>query len=324
MSTPRMFITGIAGFAGFHLAELCQWCGDDVTGTYLPRTSLGSLPVICPFVETIAVDLLNARALARELRRSRPTWIIHLAASTSVGESFQTPAETIRNNVISTLNLLEAVRADRLLARTVEKIVVVASSEVYGHVRPGMIPVNEDTPLRPVNPYGASKAAADLIAASFYESFGLPVVRVRASNHTGPRQRTGFVVPDFCAAIAKLEKKNGLRIMKVGNLSARRDFSDVRDIVRGYRLLAEKGQPGTVYHLGSGRARSIRSVLDALLAMAEKPIQVVVDPQKLRPVEVPILRADITRANREVGYKSAIPWNQTLSDTLAYYRQNRA
>ena len=321
MPSPRVFITGINGFAGSHLAELCLASGDRVAGTVLPGTSVENLHDVRGSVDFIYADLLKPKSVASALGRARANWIIHLAASTSVGDSFKAPDETIRNNIISTLNLLEAIRLDNTVRRSIEKIIMVASSEVYGRVRPAMIPLNEDTPLAPVNPYGASKASADLIAFSYGESFGLPVVRVRASNHAGPRQRKGFVVPDFCDAISRLEKKKTKRVMKVGNLSARRDFSDVRDIVRGYRQLAHKGRIGGIYHLGSGQARSVRAVLNSLLRMAHKPIDVVTDPKKLRPVEVPILLPDISRARREVGYEPTIPWARTLADTLEYYRQ---
>jgi GDP-4-dehydro-6-deoxy-D-mannose reductase len=321
MPSPRVFITGIAGFAGSHLAELCLASGDRVGGTVLPGTPVTNRRGVPGSVELIYADLLKPKSVASALRRARATWIIHLVASTSVGDSFQAPGETIRNNIISTLNLLETIRLDKTVRRSIEKIIMVASSEVYGRVRPAMIPLSEKTPLAPVNPYGASKASADLIAFSYGESFGLPIVRVRASNHAGPRQRTGFVVPDFCDAISRLEKKKAGRVMKVGNLSARRDFSDVRDIVRGYRQIAQKGHIGGVYHLGSGRARSVRAVLNSLLRMARQPIEVITDPQKLRPVEVPILLADTSRARREVGYEPTIPWAQTLADTLEYHRQ---
>ena len=321
MPTARVFITGIAGFAGSHLAEWCLACSDEVAGTVLPGTSIVNLHDVRHAIELVHADLLKPKAAAEALHRVRPNWIVHLAASTSVADSFQTPDETIRNNIIGTLNILEAVRQDAAVRRTVDKIIIVASSEVYGRVRPGMIPLSENTLLAPVNPYGASKASADLIALAYGESFGLPVVRVRAANHTGPRQRKGFVVPDFCDAISHLEKKTGQRIMKVGNLSARRDFSDVRDVVRGYRQLAQKGHSGRVYHLGSGQVRSVRSVLNTLLRMAQRPIDVLTDPKKLRPVEVPVLLSDISRARREIGYKPIIPWRQTLSDTLEYYRQ---
>jgi GDP-4-dehydro-6-deoxy-D-mannose reductase len=300
---------------------LCVASGDHVGGTVLPGTGVTNLRDVRSSVDLAFVDLLKPKRVASALRRARPNWIIHLAASTSVGDSFRSPGETIRNNIISTLNLLEAIREDTIVRRTLTKIIIVVSSEVYGRVKPSMIPLSEKTPLAPVNPYGASKASADLIANSYAESFKLPVVRVRASNHAGPRQRTGFVVPDFCDAISRLEKKTGKRVMKVGNLSARRDFSDVRDIVRGYRLLALKGHAGSVYHLGSGQARSVRSVLNALLRMAHKPIEVITDPKKLRPVEVPILLPDISRARRDVGFAPAMPWAKTLADTLEYYRQ---
>jgi GDP-4-dehydro-6-deoxy-D-mannose reductase len=321
---PRVLITGIAGFAGSHLAEWCLACGDDVAGIVQPGTSTSNLSEFRKSLRLVNADLLKFGKIAKVVREIRPEWVIHLAASTSVGESFTAPQETILNNVISTVNLLESIRQDPGAGSAVQKIIMVASTEIYGRVHPGQIPLNESTPLSPVNPYGASKAAADLVALSYRESYGLPVIRARVANHTGPRQRPGFVVPDFCQAIARLERKSSGRVIKVGNLSARRDFSDVRDIVKGYRLLAEKGAPGTVYHLGSGKAQSIESVLQSLLRMAEKPIRVEIDPKKLRPVEVPLLRADISRARRDVGFEPGIPWPKTLGDTLAYYRERKS
>jgi len=317
----RVLITGIAGFAGSHLAEWCLTNGDDVAGIVQPGTGTGNLTAIRRSLNLVSADLLKGQAVARLIRDTRPEWVIHLAASTSVGDSFTAPHDTILNNVVSTVNLLEAMRCDPTARKTLHKIIMVASTEIYGRVRPGQIPLNETTPLSPVNPYGASKAAADLAALSYQESFGLPIIRVRVANHTGPRQRPGFVVPDFCQAIARLEKQSTGRVIKVGNLSARRDFSDVRDIVKGYRQLAERGQIGTVYHLGSGKARSIESVLSSLLGLAERQIRIRVDQKKLRPVEVPLLRADISRARRDAGYRPAIPWAQTLRDTLGYYRE---
>lgn len=321
---PRVLITGIAGFAGSHLAEWCVACGDEVFGIVQPGTGAANLQGIRRSLSLAPGDLGNAKRVRALVAGIRPEWVFHLAASTSVGESFTTPGETILNNVATTVNLLEALRTDKSARRRVQAIVVVASTEVYGRVRPNRMPLCADTPLAPVNPYGASKAAADLIALSYQESFGLPVIRVRVANHTGPRQRPGFVVPDFCESIARLEIQSAARVIKVGNLSARRDFSDVRDIVKGYRLLAEKGRVGTVYHLGSGTARSIESVLKALLAMAQRPIRVKIDPARFRPVEVPVLRADISTARRDTGFAPSIPWRTTLNDTLAYYREHGA
>jgi GDP-4-dehydro-6-deoxy-D-mannose reductase len=317
----RVLITGIAGFAGSHLAEWCLANGDDVAGIVQPGTGTGNLTAVRRSLHLRSVDLLKGPGIARMMRDVRPEWVFHLAASTSVGDSFTAPHDTIVNNVVSTVNLLEAMRSNPAARKTLHKVIMVASTEIYGRVRPGQIPLNETTPLSPVNPYGASKAAADLAALSYQESFGLPIIRVRAANHTGPRQRPGFVVPDFCQAIARLERKSTGRVIKVGNLSARRDFSDVRDIVKGYRQLAERGRIGTVYHLGSGKARSIESVLNSLLELAARSIRVRIDQKKLRPVEVPLLRADISRAKRDAGYHPAIPWSQTLRDTLEYYRE---
>lgn len=322
MTSQRVLITGIAGFAGSHLAELCVASGDEVSGTVLPHTETSNVDAIRNDLNLISADLLKPEHVHRALQRSRPQWIIHLAASTSVGESFDDPAGTIRNNVNTTLNLLEAIRQDATVRKTIQKILIVASSEVYGRVKPGQIPLTESTPLQPVNPYGASKAAVEMVAMTYRESFGLPIVHVRASNHTGPRQRTGFVVPDFCHAIAQLERKTGKRVIKVGNLSAKRDFSDVRDIVRGYRQIADRGREGIVYHLGSGKARTVKSVLDALLRLAEVTITIATDPAKMRPAEVPVLRPDISRAQRDVGFQPKIPWSQTLRDTLEYHRHS--
>lgn len=322
MPAPRLLITGINGFAGSHLAELCVSSGDQVAGTVQPKTDAANVKPIRHELDLISTDLLKPQQVHRALQRSKPQWIVHLAASTSVGESFDDPATTIRNNVNTTLNLLEAIRTNASVRKHVETILIVASSEVYGRVKPNQIPLTESTPLQPVNPYGASKAAVEMLAMTYRESFGLPIVHVRASNHTGPRQRTGFVVPDFCHAIAQLERKTGKRVIKVGNLSAKRDFSDVRDIVRGYRQIAQKGKTGVVYHLGSGKARTVKSVLDALLRMAEVTITVAADPKKMRPAEVPILRPDISRARRDVGFTPTIPWTQTLRDTLEYHRHS--
>jgi GDP-4-dehydro-6-deoxy-D-mannose reductase len=190
---------------------------------------------------------------------------------------------------------------------------------MYGRVRPSQLPISEHQPLNPVSPYAISKAAADLLAATYHCAYGLPIIRVRAFNHAGPRQRTGFVIPDFAAQIARLEKRSGKRVLRTGNLSARRDITDVRDVARAYHLLAERGKIGEVYHIGAGNAVSIKAILNLLVSMAERPILTVPDPRRIRPIEVPVLKADIRKMER-LGWRPTIPLKQTLADTLDYYR----
>jgi GDP-4-dehydro-6-deoxy-D-mannose reductase len=186
------------------------------------------------------------------------------------------------------------------------------------------MPIKPDYPLQPVSPYGASKAAADIVSHQYQRAFGLPVVRVRAFTHTGPRQQTGFAIPDFCSQIAAIEKRKGRAkgVIRVGDLSAKRDLSDVRDIVDGYRLAAEKGTPGESYILASGKADKVENFLQVLLDNSKARIEVKIDKKLLRPIEVPLLIGSISKAKRELGYQPRTPIDKTLVDTLDYWRRN--
>jgi GDP-4-dehydro-6-deoxy-D-mannose reductase len=250
------------------------------------------------------------------VKRVNPDQIYHLAALSSVGESFSRPLETIGNNMGGTLNILEVIRKLKKQA----KILVVGSSDVYGKVSPREIPITEDAPLLPISPYGMSKTACDLLAYQYFKSYGIHVIRARAFNHAGPRQRTGFVIPDFASQIAKIEAGLSRPIIKVGNLSSQRDISDVRDVVRAYISLMGKGKAGEAYNICSQQAYSIRNVLKMLLSLSKKKIKVKIDEKKNRPAEIPILVGDNSKTRKTTGWKLRIPLKKTLKDTLDFWR----
>ncbi len=308
----RLLITGVGGFVGRHLAhtlaretdwELWGWARRPVNG--LPDR-----------LQVAQVDLRDPEAVRQGLARLLPEGIIHLAAQSDVGESWRDPWGTFETNVRGTLNLLEGIRALGLRPR----ILVVTSNEVYGFIRPEEVPIREDQPFRPANPYGVSKAAQDWLAALYAAAYAMPVVRARPFNHIGPGQDPRFVVPSFARQIAWIEAGLQEPVLRVGNLEAQRDFTDVRDVVRAYRLLLERGEPGEAYNIGSGRPRAIREVLEALLAMTPARVRVEVDPQRVRPVEVLISAADIARIRERLGWQPTISFEQSLRDVLEEWR----
>jgi len=312
----KVLITGIAGFAGSHLAELLLKRGNEVFGTRLAGESLDNIGPIRRRLHLSDCDITGYDHLLRVIKRIAPDRIYHLAALSSVGKSFSQPRKTIEDNVRGTLNLLEAVRNLRKPVR----ILVVGSSDIYGKVRPREVPITEEKPLLPVSPYGLSKAACDLLAYQYFESYGVPAVRARSFNHTGPRQSAGFVIPDFASQIAQIEAGLLPPVIKVGNLSSRRDLSDVRDVVRAYASLMRRGKPGRAYNICSRQAYRIRDVLKSLLALSKKRIKVEVDKDKYRPAEIPILQGDNSRIGKEAGWKPEIPMEKTLKDTLDFWR----
>jgi GDP-4-dehydro-6-deoxy-D-mannose reductase len=251
------------------------------------------------------------------IEASRPDVVIHLAAQSFVGASWQAPAETFITNTVSQVNLLEAIRAQGVKPR----FLVIGTSEEYGFVQEDELPITEANPLRPLSPYAVSKVAQDLMGYQYFKSYGMHIVRSRAFNHEGPRRGDVFVTSNFARQIAEIER--GLRepVIAVGNLKTRRDYTDVRDIVRGYWLLLEKGEPGEVYNLCSGRAWLIQDILDFLLGEARVDgITVREDRARLRPSDVPVLLGDATKARKAVGWELRIPFEQTLRDVLAYWR----
>ncbi|MBI2845720.1 MAG: GDP-mannose 4,6-dehydratase [Chloroflexi bacterium] len=315
----RALITGISGFAGSHLAEyLLDEKGSEVWGTF--RGNYQNIEHIKGRLRLLSGDLRDAGFVGEVLDKAKPEYIFHLAAQSYVPQSWQNPWETLENNLRPQANILQGVVKRKIATR----ILVVGSNEEYGRVQPKDLPIKENFPLRPDNPYGVSKVAQDLLGLQYHLSHGLEVMRVRPFNHTGPRQKEHFVIPSFAKQIAEIEKGVREPVVMVGNLEAQRDFSDVRDVVRGYYLAISKGKPGEVYNIASGAARSIGQSLQDLLRLTSKKIEVAEDPALLRPADVPISMGDASQLRERTGWKPSIPWERTLQDTLDYWRKRVA
>ena len=315
----RVLITGITGFAGSHLVEylLAEEPGVEIYGTKRWRSRMENIDHLQESIELIECDLKDANAVRQTLADIRPERIFHLAAQSYVPASWRAPSETLDNNIISQTNLFEAMRSLDLDAR----IQIAGSSEEYGLVHPDEVPIKESNPLRPLSPYAVSKVAQDLLAYQYFRSYGLHAIRTRGFNHTGPRRGDVFVTSNFAKQIASIEA--GLRkpVIRVGNLSAQRDFTDVRDTVRAYWLALEKGRPGEVYNLASGKAVTIRELLDMLLELSDVEVEIEVDPDRLRPSDVEILLGDYSKFHADTGWEPRIPLSQTVEDLLNYWRQ---
>jgi GDP-4-dehydro-6-deoxy-D-mannose reductase len=295
----RALVTGAGGFVGVHLVRHLEEQGDDVL--QLERTVDG-------------IDIADADALSDAVVAAKPEVVYHLAGAADVGGSWATARETFLANALGTLNVLEASReagADRVLA--------VTSADVYGRVSQDELPIREDQPLRPVSPYAASKVAADALAQQAWLGHRLPVVRVRAFNHLGPGQSDRFLAPSLAARIARNERDGGDEV-PIGNLTPRRDVTDVRDVVRAYRLLIEAGEPGGVYNVCRGTAVSVRQIAEVLLSMARRPMRLVADPALQRPVDIPVLVGDNSALRAATGWEPTIPLGQTLTDVLEDWR----
>jgi GDP-4-dehydro-6-deoxy-D-mannose reductase len=314
----KVLITGITGFAGSHLAEYILNAHKDVevSGIIRWRSRLENVRHILGRVRLHEADLKDMVSIKAVLAAVRPDRIFHLAAQSFVPASWRMPAETFAINAIGQINLFESCRALRLNPR----IHVAGSSEEYGMVYPDEIPMKETNPLRPLSPYAVSKVAQDLLAFQYHRSYGLRVVRTRGFNHTGPRRGEVFVTSCFAKQIAEIELGMREAVINVGNLDAKRDFTDVRDVVRAYWLALEKGKPGEVYNIGSGKAHSIKEILDILLSMSRVRMEVRVDPERMRPSDVPILLADSSKFHKLTGWEPRIPLRKTLEDLLNYWR----
>ena len=314
----RVLITGITGFAGSHLAEhLLERSGWEVWGLVRWRSPLDNIRHLAGRVHLVEADLRDSWATLRAVAEVAPEGIFHLAAQSFVPTSWREPEETFATNVLGELNLLEASR--RL--DPAPRILVACSSEEYGLVREEELPIGEENPLRPLSPYAVSKVAQDYLGYQYFASYGLAVVRTRAFNHTGPRRGKVFATSDFARQVAQIELGLKEPVLWVGNLAARRDFTDVRDMVRAYRLALELGEPGAVYNLASGQAHSIGEVVDILLDLARVPIEVRRDPTRLRPSDVPVLLGDAGRFRERTGWGPELPFERTLADLLEYWRE---
>ena len=314
----RVLITGLTGFVGSHLADYLLARGDvELFGTHRWRSRMDNVEHLRGRVTLAECDLRDAAATRRMLATVSPDRIFHLAAQSYVPTSWLMPTETLLPNIQLQLNIFEAVRELGLESR----IHIAGSSEEYGLVLPSETPIREDNPLRPLSPYAVSKVAQDLLAYQYCQSYRLPIVRTRGFNHTGPRRGEVFVTSNFAKQIAEIEK--GLRepVVHVGNLDAQRDFTDVRDMVRAYWLALEHGVPGEVYNICSGRAYTIRQVLETLLGLTHVEVEVRRDPARMRPSDVQVLEGDCSRFQRLTGWKPTIPFEVTLKDVLSYWRQ---
>ena len=321
MAGMRILITGITGFVGSHLTEYALERGADVIGALRWRSKTEHIDALrdrLTLVESDLRDLLSVRTL---LEQAQPDWIVHLAAQSFVAASWQTPVETLYTNALSQMNLFEAMRQLKSPAR----FLAIGSSEEYGLVHPDELPIQETNPLRPLSPYAVSKVTQDLMGYQYFKSYDMPIVRARAFNHTGPRRGDTFATSNFAKQIAEMEA--GLRepVVQVGDLKPTRDFSDVRDVVRGYWLLLERGTPGEVYNLCSGVDWSIERVLSFLIGRSTlSHIEIRQDPARLRPSDVPVLRGSRAKIESALGWRGTIPLEQTLTDLLEYWRQRLA
>lgn len=312
----RAFITGIAGFAGSHLADALCAAGWSVAGLVAPGEARNNLRGIDDRLQLVEADVADAAAVDAAIVDAAPTCIFHLAAMAFVPDSTADPIATYRVNVEGTLNVLEAAR----LRAPGTRVVAVSSGDAYGLVYPNELPVGEAQPWRPLNPYAATKAMADMLADGYARQYGLPIVRARPFNHTGPRQSPRFVCADFARQVARIERGAQEPVLRVGLLTPRRDFSDVRDIVRAYAALADPSVPPGPYNIGSGRSVPIREILDQLLQLTAVDIRVEEEPNRVRPVEVLEVRAATDRLHAATGWTPRVPLQQTLLDTLAYWR----
>jgi GDP-4-dehydro-6-deoxy-D-mannose reductase len=315
----RALITGITGFAGSHLAEyiLANHPEVEVFGIMRWRSRTENIESIEERVQLIECDLRDATSVKTLLGRVRPDKIFHLAAQSYVPSSWNAPAESLTTNVLGQLNIFEAIRELEIEPW----IQIAGSSEEYGLVHEDELPIKETNPLRPLSPYAVSKVGQDYLGYQYHMSFGLKVVRTRGFNHDGPRRGDVFVSSNFAKQLVEVEKGKRPAVIRVGNLEARRDFSDVRDIVRGYWLSTERCEAGEVYNICSGKAYSIQEVLDRLIELAGVKVNVEPDPARLRPSDVPVLIGDCTKFKTATGWETEIPYDKTLADMLDYWRE---
>lgn len=314
----RALITGVCGFAGSHLAEYLLAHTDlGVCGTDISSDS-SNIAHIRDDIDVIVGDMSDAGVAANVLSQAQPDYIFHLAAQAFVPLSWSDPWDTIANNIRAQLNILQALVDSGARPR----VLVVGSADEYGMIIPSELPVTEDTPLRPYSPYAVSKIAQDMLGYQYYASHGLPIVRVRPFNHIGVRQSPSFVTSDFAKQIAEIEQGRREPRLRVGNLTAKRDFTDVRDMVRAYNLALEHGEEGQVYNLGAERAHSVQEVLDMLLEMGEAEIEVVQDPARLRPTDVPIVVSDCSKFRERTGWRATVSLSDSLHDILNYWRES--
>lgn len=307
----KVLITGVSGFVGSHLVELLLAKEYELHGTVF-----GSGNEVAG-VKTYAADLTNLEATEKVIQEVAPDWVFHLAALSSPAASFGDGNQTLNNNIIAQANLLDSLVKHEIKAR----VLIVGSAEEYGKVDEASLPIDEHCPLRPMSPYAVSKIAQDFMGLQYYLSYGLECIRVRPFNHVGERQPPVFVLPAFAKQVAMIEAGKQEPVMMVGNLTATRDFTDVKDMVGAYELAMMRGEPGEVYNLGSGNEVAIEDLLQFLLDQAKVKIEVKQDPARMQKSDVPRLKANASKFSSLTGWKAEIPFFSTVTRVLDYWRQ---
>jgi GDP-4-dehydro-6-deoxy-D-mannose reductase len=309
----RALITGAAGFVGRHLANYLVENGD--WELYGVQSEPG--PSV-PRARMTAGDLLDEGLSSQVIHGCQPDVIFHLAAQADVATALASPARTLVNNAVAQINVLEACRAADLNP----VILVVSSAEVYGAAAPADMPLTEQQPFRPTNPYAVSKITQDMLGLQYHLSYGMRIIRVRPFNHIGPGQSDRFVVSSFGRQIAEFEAGLADPVVRVGNLEAQRDFLDVRDVVRAYVAVVTRPESaGEVYNVASGVPRSIRSILDQLASLASVEMRIQEDATRMRPSDVPVLVGDASKLIRHTGWQPQVPIERSLADTLDFWRE---
>lgn len=300
----KALITGSEGFVGAYLRQELSEHGYIVTGLDIQAGD-----------DTLQVNLLNAQQVLAAVEKVKPDIVIHLAGQANVGRSWQIPQATMEINVVGAINLMEAIRKVNPAIR----LVLVGSSDEYGSLGLSGKDVKETLDMHPQTPYAVSKKAQEEMARVYVRAYGMNICMTRSFNHGGAGQKEGFMIPDFAAGIVRIERGEA-DVLRVGNLTAKRDYTHVKDIVRAYRLIAERGKSGEVYNVGSGKTYSAQEILDRLCQLAACPVQVEIDPAKMRPSDTPVICCNRSKVTKDTGWEPAFALDDILQDTMEYYR----
>ena len=314
----KSLIIGGTGFVGGYLVR-------HLVNDYEQEVVVTKMSYSVPVMEGVPKDkivfqnlnILNFKDIKNLLLRERPDYIYHLAAQSSVKVSWKNPFLTVDVNIKGALNVLEAAKCLDYKPR----IILIGSGEEYGHIEAEQLPIDERTYTSPRNVYAVTKLCQNYFGKIYAEAYGLDIIMIRAFNHIGPNQASVFAIPDFCKQIAEIEAGKQKPIIRVGNLKTSRDFTDVRDVVRAYALLSFKGTPGETYNVGSGKAMPVADILQMILEESSVDVQIYVDEEKLRPVDAPIILADITKLKNATGWSPEIEIKETIKETLDYWRK---
>ena len=313
MKVIKALIIGGAGFVGNylidHLADELKW---DISVTKMSREELKN-----DKANIYDLDILNKEQINEVLEKVRPDYIFHLAAQSSVALSWKNPGLTIDVNIKGSVNVMDAIR----ILDYKPRMLFIGSGEEYGHIKPEESPIVEENRVRPGNIYAATKVCQNMIGKIYSDAYDMDIMMVRAFNHIGPNQAPMFVVADFCKQVVEIERGEKEPVIYTGNLNVNRDFTDVRDVVRAYGLLIQMGQKGETYNIGSGSAIAIQEILDRILKLSKVEIKNEIDPDKIRPVDVPIIEANISKIHEATGWVPKISLDTTLLETLEYWRK---